>query len=276
MKIRITKFGFSVVEILIAIGILVLILFGGGYGMKNILAVKAQLDLELAANVAFSNVMTILKDKTSWDKTIIGSADPSFRCFKDSANSNCLNSKGQMYLYRADGTLFMDPTVDGFDLTGDVCHGVGRPNCPLKLIVEWRAICSKSPCVNPNVRFIGKIERVNRENMKVVFDINWNRFSFDYVQGQEVNALSQSCAAVNGLIDQVTGNCNVRFGQLCPTGQIVQGIDQNMNIICSHFLAGKTCAKENEVAVGITSDGNFICKEIPKNNNVNQLPCPGN
>jgi hypothetical protein len=171
--------GFSLIEALLAGGILILS-FIAGLSIFNTIdkgqkGNESSLDFTLVRN----QIVSLIIDDTAWAK-IIGppgnAGNPNLSCLLNQnsvvpADRDCFNKTDPFVLYDIKGSLHQMNGVDVFDFhsttqgftnKGLACStfngtaGAGDPLCPFLMTVTWKAICAASPCVNPPILFQGQ------------------------------------------------------------------------------------------------------------------------
>jgi hypothetical protein len=170
--------GFTVVEVLVGIGIL-LIAFVSALSVLNLVdrGQKSNED-SLSYASARNKIVSLLLDDTSWSKMIAnpGNVDnPNFGCLvkQDSTSASdrdCFGATAPLVMYNIKGQKYSVDGIDAYDFRsatqgisdkGQACNtftaapAAGDPNCPYQVVLTWKALCSSSPCVNPPILFSG-------------------------------------------------------------------------------------------------------------------------
>jgi prepilin-type N-terminal cleavage/methylation domain-containing protein len=161
--------GFTLIEALVSIVIL---------GISIVLSLSILNIIQLMAyksvhytnySIARSDVLSLLWDDQTWLAVVNGAKNPNMACWKNQDsivenNRDCIGKSGTLAIYDIKGNLLYDfsNTSLGFNNKGKPCTTYSTitpdPECPMRLNLQWEAVCSASPCINPLIRVIGQFE----------------------------------------------------------------------------------------------------------------------
>ena len=162
MKKNKSIIGYSLLEVVITSGLLVIVF--SGFSKILEMSVRNQQNLAFADRKQDILVSTVnlLNNDIAWQKTIDRAANSKLDCLKDKAKfpgipnaGNCLMADGgQFTLVTIDDEIYLD-NVDpaaGFSLYSGACNThslTGDDSCPLRGEVSWRPLCVS--CINPQI-----------------------------------------------------------------------------------------------------------------------------
>lgn len=168
-----SKNGFTLVEVMVGMGVLIIAMISGLVVLemveKNMKATEDSLGYVSARN----QLVSLLLDDTSWGQIVSKNAKMSCFLKQNSAvvsDRDCFGQGDPLVLYNIKGDPYVlngVPAYDfrlpqqGFTSKGQACAnydgnaGTGNPACPYQVVVNWTALCSSSPCVNPPILFTG-------------------------------------------------------------------------------------------------------------------------
>ena len=184
--------GYSLAEVMIAIGILAAVLTGF---VTLFLSLQGSMTKSLTHSLnsfqlqgVMSNIRTAVLDDSSWMSTvkhadnigITGGKDT--KCLRD--NTNCHGKGGPLKIVDAAGGVVFDSLSDGNGISaiGNPCTTFDRTNgntlCPLRFDVSWTPVCAGNPCNQPLVKV--KVDLIYKPGTGTVNDTKYNPARYSY------------------------------------------------------------------------------------------------
>lgn len=216
--------GFSLVEVLVAIGIISVILLVASGVMQSMTELKTRVAKVAGLFGVPTEIRECINDEESWRATIADPANPSMACLRNRRPCNPATiAAGPNYIkvmrsVLVNGTRTAIPCVpgyttlpgvdtSGFTKDGAVCTGfatAGNDQCPFRYNVRWSATCAggQATCMNPVIRING----------------NMNVGTADTRNGVTAALRRYAMSAVRGRADTVR---YFTLEERRPTGQIV-------------------------------------------------------
>lgn len=161
--------GLTIVESLVGFALLSIVMSSALAIMKDIYLWQKRVEISLDYSSLRTQVMNQIVDYRSWPNIVEASSNTQLSCFKNqntstSSDRNCstLNGAIDIYDYSNHKTYEFQNANFGFSLTGDPCTtfnataGAGDPNCPLKVNLTAKSLCSNVDCVNPLLKVSGQ------------------------------------------------------------------------------------------------------------------------
>ncbi len=267
-RIKINKNGFSLVEVMVATGMLSL----AGLSMMALAQLTNQDSLQLrATRVAFAaraQIEAALKNPASWRSTV--AQNTSFTCVSTSPGCNLSSSNNGYYDFVLYGigakekVTFdsTDPTTR-YSIRGGACPaGTANPDssCPIKFIARWKPLCQIYPCLNPTLDI--KVSLVPEFGSNAP-PFNPQKYEYTTVRGVDDGSLQSACQILNGTYNLATATCFPKnAGKSCAAlgkpAQIVSSVDTDGNITCAPLYTGQ-CNSATQVMNGISSSGTAQC-----------------
>lgn len=187
------KRGFSVFELLVTMALIMGVMTASISIFRQVAVGQNQLDMQSNFLVVRSNLMSLLRSSGSWRQTVIGAANAGiFGCLvkQDSlvaAERNCSLASQMVNVYDAKGRLFYDlqNPATGFSPEGNVCTtyaeapgGTPDPQCPLRVNLNIRSLCTANPCENPAVEVVANFRYSSPNHLP----LNFNHLNFRIVR----------------------------------------------------------------------------------------------
>ncbi len=257
--------GFTLVESLVAVALVGLLLMFLMTVTQQYYTIKKANDLSRTAANLRDLMVDSINSVRGWSQTVHNPSNNKLRCLKDA--TDCYNQSGPFAVINGTGNIIFDPVSspnNGFDAIGRLCTGFnsaaasGSDACPLRFNISWQAVCTTSPCLNPQILIKGDLD-YNPLNRNLPF--NPAKYSFSFVRNLEGNSLLAACAALKGIFSDVTKTCTLPMVGNCPLGQFVVGLDKSKGSlnqkICRPYLQGSCPA--GQLMTQINGDGTFIC-----------------
>jgi hypothetical protein len=122
-----------------------------GWGLKAYFERDKQQETVLSTAMDIrQKIVKTLSDHASWQKTI--EKNPSLDCLKNSGGISCSPQSATFFtLYGADGSLVLDPMLQGFRLNGELCQK-NQPDCKIHINLGMLSTCkdAKDKCEHPD------------------------------------------------------------------------------------------------------------------------------
>lgn len=191
------NFGFTLTEMVISSGLSLLLVSGLVY----LLSVYSDLQKAMLNKSSVKSVHELIEDSLnrdcSWSNTVQDVLNASMTCLRD--GSNCSGQSGSILKLRdTTNTLVLDNTAatSGFDPNGNDCNTFdeddGNDECPLRIDLEWQAMCSGS-CETPQVE-ISANYKFRPKTRTVGGNINESRESFKIYRNDAL--IMRNCKAL--------------------------------------------------------------------------------
>lgn len=170
-----TQKGFSLLEIMVAVGLLALISLGIATIMQNMATEQKKFVLMNALREVKSRIENNIRDQNSWIKTINSASNPSLNCLKTSmpctVQDPTLGLPTKIILKdAADNTTFdlldwQANTGNGFTESGGSCNnfnaiaGNGVDSCPFsyRLVQVMTCTGAAATCSNPQIKVTARL-----------------------------------------------------------------------------------------------------------------------
>ncbi|MES2964644.1 MAG: prepilin-type N-terminal cleavage/methylation domain-containing protein [Bdellovibrionota bacterium] len=199
-KIRNSK-GFSLVEVMIAVGIMGVV----GLGLTSLLTEMGK--QQNAANIKALlsaqklKIEALVKDSIAWSKMINNTANdgkPEYTCLRPTPipalgcadNSSTVDPFGgvldTLVMSETNGNVFFDPTgaTNGFSAKGTNCTTYSSTACPIRWSIRVIHQCqTTSPCLTPTVRVIAKPVMTAAVQEALNLAINPDNYKVDVTRG---------------------------------------------------------------------------------------------
>lgn len=278
-KIRfgeIKKNGFSVIEVLVALGLLSIVGVGTSTMVFNMMSSNNYVTMGNAALNLKTELTSILTDDRAWLNTINDivvnpNATANFNCLRTS--TACTAGVYPFTPKLVNNTLFrvtynpQTSAARGFDANGAVCNAfsAGIPNdaCPIRYTFTWQPICpSTGACIRPQVRVrlifdfsaTNKYTRLNPErygNDNIVIGNQTSMYSEStcIIMGGSWNSATQVCTPARIVVQCVrstytcvpVASCATSSGGSTPTCGPYDGVNCTCGSFASQCTANGTC-----------------------------------
>lgn len=152
--------GFTLVEILVATGLIGIVLIG----IMSLTTIsqkqQAQSNITFQAGAIRGNLVAHLQNPAAWQKTVADTTNTSLDCLRN--GTDCTGITGAFRVRDAANSIVYDPLVatHGFTANGAPCSTFaagGNDACPLRMELSWSPICSGT-CVSPQVKVTGTMQ----------------------------------------------------------------------------------------------------------------------
>ncbi len=256
--------GFSIIEGMIASGILAVIVVGAMSAFQSIANAKLKNDVLTSIIKYRFNIISSLRSPEAISNAGVINGVPCLvnhlSCAATSTPYSPLtvpNATGEKLTDKDDGTL-------GFRADMMACTSFPSAECPFRYETAWRSVCNGAFCSSPQLKVRGVLKLFS--GLKVV--INQNVYSFEISLGQVLGTYEQSCTSIGG--SYYPGNpprCDLPMVGDCPSpGDVVVGYDRTARTkkcrpYFQSFFNGVS-VPPGSVAIGIDPSGNPIIRPI--------------
>lgn len=259
------QFGFSISEILVALGVASVVSLAGASLMSSSQQKLNRNEAKLVALELLQQTKNSLNSPADWQKTLeLNSAkldclkNPSIECSRNTQLIEVYTSTNSP-LFGPDHSL--TEADSGFTARGKPCDSFdlvnGNDSCPLRVEVVFRPLCPETgECKNVDAHFeisvlsktkdggslLGSTQalkdRVVKKNMSLAyFETCESIPNAQWVNGQcQLNFPRVACTNSNefvlGFEDDGRPICGPMSVQVCPTGQVFRGIASDGQAIC--------------------------------------------
>jgi prepilin-type N-terminal cleavage/methylation domain-containing protein len=239
IELKSSSAGFSLIEVLVAMGIvgvlLAALMSAGTISLKQ----QKQSNITFQADVERRGIMKLINDPTAWGNTLLD-ANNSSSCGTSSSTCNPLNclltpancysgQGGNIYVLRdasaGGGAIAYDWLgSDGLTMQGTHCTtfaappNAGHDECPLQFQITWKAICSQ-----PNGTACGSAKVLPQISIRPIFNPNsaantvaFNPANYSAIFYQGADSLN--CTWINNAFGLVETCGNVGVGTTNPAG----------------------------------------------------------
>jgi len=223
-----TSSGFSILEVMVAVGILGVASYFVVSLLHTSLKGSIQTNVTVQAENIKRNLVNNFTNDPSWINTVKASPTLS-ACLAPLYSGGTASCPAGDYtnivVKDGGGHLFYDSTAtsnNGFDSNGAMCLGgftsAGNDKCPFRVDIKVTLSCPSGDCSNPQVQIVGdmKFAPVNP-----AFKVSFNpaKYHFDFIRGQEASSLQATCDMLNGVYDSgPPPKCRV---SIVPSGAII-------------------------------------------------------
>lgn len=160
--------GMSLVEVLIAMGILLMLFLGVSSLMQEMTRAKIKENVSAAATMIRQNVYDMLRNEVAWKNTLLENKALNCICNLKCDDESKLPSLDDMVrrlkVLNSAGEVYYDTTQaqSGFNMSGNSCNSFPSDFCPFRMDIIWRMLCkaegSSVQCpLFPQVEINGKL-----------------------------------------------------------------------------------------------------------------------
>lgn len=168
--------GFSLVEVMVAIGLMSIVSFGIMTMMESFNKERARTNFLTSAQVIRTQLYKLVEDKDSWQQIYSSSSNTIFECLRNGKDCTSKES-GLIAVLDQVGTVVYDPRLHGYTFQGLRCDlSLGPSVCPIKVEVKTTLICSQETCQSPAVKTVGTMMLLSNPYS---FAFNQSAYSFE-------------------------------------------------------------------------------------------------
>jgi hypothetical protein len=252
--------GFTLIEVMIGIGLASLVSLGGLYLMiSSTKSVRRGSESYWTTEIR-NEIFAAIKNDLAWAQSVAQADNLNLACLR--TRTSCMTTLGNIDIYDAGGKLLaasLNPAA-GFSSNGTICYGFdpvnGNNSCPFRTQIYWAPICeSTSTCLNPepfiHVSFIYR-PKVGEGTQ------NLQTWGFDIIRPVQAATLSEVCQSMGGILDTTTQQCAAGSLNLlqCGTNRVPAGI-AGSQVLCQPVLS-QTCPV-GQISNGFYSNGLISC-----------------
>jgi prepilin-type N-terminal cleavage/methylation domain-containing protein len=267
MRQKTKQSGFSLIEVMVSIGILGIGISAIGFVVTQTFAMQEKSDLARKIGNYRTGLIAALDSDLAWRMTTKYSGNAAILgCLDDSLSVPCTSPAptGLIAVMNGSAQTVFDSTrpTAGFKKTGDLCDAfnplTGNSDCPLRYNITSKIICpAVGPCSQPEVEVSGQLAYKGGPGMP---QINTQKYDFKHVRGITSNTLYKSCISLGGRFMLASGECTLPWVGDCPVGQFVVGVSHDATTlnqkICKPFVG--LCPGQT-ILVGMQQNGTPNC-----------------
>lgn len=255
--------GFSLVEIMISFGIIVVLLLAGNTLINLTSQQKGNFESYGALFNLKNQLLNYLNNKQAMLNTV--SSNATMLCLKDITNCTPGVDKDVDVFDSAPNladsqavTVFKQTPGNGFTPKGVTCSTYPSQECPFRYVVRWRPQCGTdaSRCRAPNYLIKAKFRVASVYKGP---PINPDFFSFEVSRNSAGEQTEDLCTSVGGTFDSVAKRCIVGLTKSCPPGTYFVGINSTNDKICVGVTSTIKCPL-GSVLWKVDAGGTFYCR----------------
>lgn len=256
--------GFSLVEILVSVGMIAMLMGGVATYVKVTADTKRKIDMGLNLANFKESVIRNLNSPGAWNMTI--SKNSNLACLNTSSPGCTNGATGAIAVYDISGELLTSSGASaGFDRAGKPCtsfNGVsGDTACVFHYNIQWTALCSFMPCKDPQIRIDGTLT-YSPADPKLREGFNASRYNFSFFRAETIpNSLEAVCVSLGGIFNSGTNSCQFPWANYsCPPGQVLRGLNA-ANVPNCYYPVSYTCPA-GQLLRAIMADGTPVCANL--------------
>lgn len=257
--------GFTLVEILISVGVIATLMGGVATYVKLTGDVKRKLDMGLVLENVRENLTTTINSPGAWNMTV--EKNSNLECLKINSPGCTNGATGDISIYSISGEIVNASAPNaGFDRTGTPCNTfnatAGDAACVFKYRIQWVAQCTFAPCRDPQVRIVTSL-LYSPNDPKLKDEVHTDKYSFSFYRSETVhNPIEAVCVSLGGIFDSATNSCQLPWaGFSCPAGQMLRGLN-SANIPQCYNPASVSCGAGGGLMRAIRPDGTAFCAAL--------------
>lgn len=211
-------------------------------------------------------IVTSLRDKDAWAKTIADPANTSLACLRAKlanplAPVQCSGAGGAIAVVRDRNDRVIHTSAaatSGFSKAGIACNAFdaanGNEDCPYRFEVRWTAVCADATCPQPDALVEGDL--IYKSNAQVESGPR-NTAALGFRTLITTRELNESTCEQSMLGNFSGGKCQLKVAQSCPSGQYTVGFQKDGSPICRQ-VNYDLCP--GGLYKGMDTSGNPICE----------------
>lgn len=249
--------GFSLVEILTAVGVSSVVIAGTSYLVIASKKVEASSLHSFWLSARRIELQSLIKSDNGWSAIL--AANPSMNCLNDASGCAAYRTEQPLKIPISGTTLDGSLDTTGMSEGGDFCQSFdatsGSSSCPIGIKLSWFIICDDLICKHGQPKLMISFQRKSSAAAPLE-----NLVSYDLVvfKDPKFEGLNEVCSSLGGVLAGV--NCVLpQLNTLCDpsSGQFVLGFDASGAPICGKPGVG-SCSG-TDVVTGISASGGVIC-----------------
>lgn len=253
-----SKKGFTIVELLLAAGIVAAMMGGVATYVKLSSDTKRKLDTGLALSGIKENMIRTMNSGAAW--TVMVAENPSLACLKVGSPGCADGTTGPIAVYDSSGKMISGvQQTSGFDRSGEPCNTYNpagsTTGCVFRYNVRWTAMCSFTPCLDPQIRVTGELE-YSPTDPKHKNEVDSKRYSFNFFRSETVmNSLEAVCVSIGGTFNAGTNSCQLPWSNFtCPQGTVIRGLNAGNQPNC-YYPSAVACDSSTTILRAVDSGG---------------------
>lgn len=262
--------GFTLVEVLMAAGIITALVAAGASVIKTASEIKKKTDTYDALTNYRTDLIATLRSSDAIAQTATYSANTNALCLKTLQNcGSASTASAPLTILDATGAnkkTDMTTASFGFNIEGQTCTSFPSTSCPFRYETYWYSVCAGgATCITPQIKSTGTLQVYEGFPVKV----NASQFNYTITLGQVIGSYEQGCTSIGGTyVPGEPPQCNLPMTGDCPPGQYVVGYNKaTKQKQCRPVFQNALNASCNsgEVMVGVDASGTPVCKQMKAN-----------
>lgn len=281
---KIKNTGFTLIEIIIGLGLSAAVVLGSAYLITNTFEVQKNEDQMYWLEERRNEIMMTIQNDQNW--TQLMGLNPQMNCA--TTPEGCAEyAAPQRMTLKLNGSQLLDGTNPALGLSkkGDFCYQFDAVNghalCTVGISLTWQPLCLDSSCIQPQFKI--DVAFQHKDSGKSASK-NLHHFNMSFYSDAKAQNLYDLCTSMGGVL--VGTNCQITaFNTTCDpanssgTGAtFALGFDANGAVICGQ--PGVNSCAATEFLTGFNADGSSICTNgctapPPPVSGVPQVNCVG-
>lgn len=255
------QLGFSVIEILVALGISTTAILGGSYLMISTKKFEMGSENSFWLSARRLELQSLIKSDAGW--TSVLALNSGLDCL--SADTGCASYQNLQPLKVAISGVTLDGALatTGMTNNGDFCQSFdavkGNNSCPVGVKLSWQILCDDQLCKHGQPKLSISFQRKMASAAALESLTSHDLVIF---KDQTLENLSEVCRTIGGVLNSNGVDCQLpQLNTICDTtiGNFVLGFDADTGSpICGKLTGVGACAG-TDVVTGFTSAGDVIC-----------------
>ncbi len=257
------KNGFSLIEIMIAVGLSGFVMIGSSFLINSTFQVQKNEDQMFWLEERRGEILTAIQNDENWTK--LAGLNTQMACATNPTGCMAFSSPQPLILkINPILTLMGTNPALGFNKKGDVCYQFnavsGHSDCVIGVQLNWQAICLDTSCIKPQFKIDITFQyKASGQNLQK----NLKPFNLTLYSNSKIQNLYDVCLSMGGTL--VGLNCQIpALTSACDpsntsgTGAtFALGFDATGAVICGKPAVSSCSA--TEFLTGFNADGSSIC-----------------
>jgi len=256
--------GFSLVEIVVSVGIIAMLMGGVATYVQVTAETKRKIDTGLSLAGVKESIIRNINSPGAWNVTI--GKNPNLACLNYTSAGCNQGDTGTIAVYDIAGNLVAGSAANaGFDKFGKPCttfSATGGDNaCVFHFNIQWTAQCSYMPCKDPQIKIDGTLT-YSPSDPKLKDGVYVDRYNFSFFRSETIpNSLEAVCVSLGGAFNNVTNSCQFPWaGFNCGPGQMLRGLNM-ANFPNCYYPISLVCPA-GQLLRAVQADGTPVCANL--------------
>lgn len=257
--LRKSQKGFSLTEILVAIGVSGIVALGTAQIIVQSSKTGSDSEKLFWLSARRLELQSLVKSPDGWNAIV--DATPSLKCLDPGGSCATFTSAQPLNIpINSSTTLNGSSATLGMTNRGDFCDTFNATNtnldCPVSVKLSWQALCDDASCLHAQPKI--KIQFASKEIAKATE--NLKSYDVEIFRDPKLETLSEVCSSMGGTLDPATRECKVpQLAGGCPASlPFVTGFDATGKAVCEKAPVPGSCSS-SDVAIGFTTTGDIAC-----------------